>query len=191
MAQDPGGLVAAAIGMRRDLTWLLATYAVRPGLQGRGVARPLLEAAATHGAGCLRAMVTASDDPLALRRYRLAGFTLHPAMVLRGRVPRAVLPIVEHVGRARPTGSGYAYVAPGGGPHLLAATNRRTATDLLWETLADSDPEEEVALRHVTVANEWAVDVGMAARMLLASEGFLGLRGMQPPTPYVHSGSFL
>ena len=38
----------------------------------------------------------------------------------------------------RSTGSGYAYVPQGGGAYLLAATNRRTATDLLWEALAAS-----------------------------------------------------
>ena len=228
VAEDGSGIIGAAMSLRRDLTWILATFAVRPGLQGRGVGTQVLDAALTHGRGCLRGMIAASEDPPAVRRYRLAGFTMHPAMFLRGTVPRAALPVVERVraGSAgdidlmnsvdrqvrdaahgvdhellasmhrllivdRPTGSGYAYVEPGGGPYLLAATNRRTATDLLWETLAASSPERTVTVGHLTAANEWAVDVGMAARMALHTEGFLALRHQKPPMPYLPSGHFL
>lgn len=228
VAEDPRGLLGASVSMKRDLTWLMATYAVRPGLQGRGVGRQLLEASTAYGAGCLRSMVAASDDPLAARRYRLARLTLHPSMVLRGTVPRAALPVVDRVregsagdvdlmdsvdrqvrGAAHGvdhevlaanyrllvsdtmTGSGYAYVAPGGGSYLLAATNRRTATSLLWEALAASSPDEPVTVPHVTAANEWAIDVGMTCRLSLWSSGYLALQGMKPPAPYLHSGHFL
>jgi GNAT superfamily N-acetyltransferase len=228
VAEDGSALLGAAVSVRRDLTWLLATYVVRPDRQGRGVGRQLLSAALEHGSGSLRAMLASSDDPLAARRHRLAGFTLHPTMLLRGVVPRAALPVVERVregsrgdvdlmnsvdrqvrGAAhgvdhevltaglrllvvdRPTGSGYAYVRPGGTPYLLAATNRRTATDLLWETLAATSPEEPVTVGHVTAVNEWALDVGMACRLQLWTSGYLGLRGMKPPMPYLHSGLFL
>ena len=178
VAEDDSGLLGAAVSMRRDTTWLLATYAVLPGLQGRGIGRPLLDAALDYGSGSLYGMVASSDDPAAIRRYRLAGFSLHPTMLLWGKVPRASLPVVERVregslgdidlmnsvdrqtrGAAhgvdhevlcrthrlvvadRTTGSGYAYVTPGSGTYLLAATNRRTATDLLWEALAASSPD--------------------------------------------------
>ena len=84
------------------------------------------------------------------------------------------------------------YLRPGSsGPWLLAATNRRTATDLLWECLAASSPEEPAMISHVSAANEWAVDVGMAARLDLHQEGYLGLRHMRPPAPYLHHGAFL
>ncbi len=86
------------------------------------------------------------------------------------------------------TGSGYAYVDRHG-VVLLAATNRRTATRLLWAALADGG--DHVVLAHVTAANEWAVDVGMAARLELHQEGYLGLRGMSPPAPYLHNGALL
>ena len=46
---------------------------------------------------CLRGMLAASPDPRAARRYRLAGFTLHPTMNLRGVVDRSSLPVVERV----------------------------------------------------------------------------------------------
>jgi len=228
IAEDESGPIGAAVALRRDLSWILSTYVVRPGLQGRGVGKQLLEAALTHAQGCLRGMIASSEDPPAVRRYRLAGFTLHPAMFLMGTVPRAALPVVERVRQGsagdidlmnsvdrqvrdaahgvdheiltsmyrlvvadRSTGSGYAYVEPGGGPYLLAATNRRTAADLLWETLAASGPERTVTIGHVTAPNEWAVDVGMAARMSLHISGYLALRGMKPPMPYLPSGHYL
>jgi predicted N-acetyltransferase YhbS len=228
VAEDDHGVLGAAVSLRRDLTWLLATYAVRPGVQGRGVGRQLLEASLAYGAGCLRGMLASSDDPHAVRRYRAAGFTLHPTMELRGIVPRSALPVVERVreGSAgdielmnsvdrrvrdaahgvdhevlarlrrllvvdRSTGSGYAYLAPGGGTYLLAATNRRTATDLLWEALAASSPDTPVTVPHVTAANEWALDVGLAGRLEVWTRGYLALRGMKPPVPYLPSSHFL
>jgi hypothetical protein len=91
----------------------------------------------------------------------------------------------------RPAGSGYAYVDGTGSPALLAATDRRTASSLMWEALASSPPGEPVSVHHVTVANEWAVDVGMAARLDLHQSGYLALRGMRPPSPYLHHGALL
>lgn len=89
------------------------------------------------------------------------------------------------------TGSGYVYVDPSGTPGLLAATNRRTAARLLWEALATASPTESADIGHVTAANEWAIDVGIAARLELHTSGYLALRGMKPPTPYLHHGVFL
>ncbi len=48
------------------------------------------------------------------------------------------------------TGSGYAYLNERGQLALLAASNRRTATRLLWAALADGP--EQVTLHHVTGA---------------------------------------
>ena len=87
------------------------------------------------------------------------------------------------------TGSGYAYLDERGRLALLAASNRRTAARLLWTGLADGP--EETSIRHVTGANQWVLDVGLAARLRLDQEGYLGLRGMKPPAPYVHHGALL
>lgn len=87
------------------------------------------------------------------------------------------------------TGSGYAYLNERGSLALLAASNRRTATRLLWAALAEGPPEASVA--HVTAANQWVLDVGFAARLRLHQEGYLALRGMKPPAPYVHNGALL
>jgi len=87
------------------------------------------------------------------------------------------------------TGAGYAYLDERGRLGLLAASNRRTATRLLWAALAEG-PEEAV-VPHVTAVNQWVLDVGFAARLTLHQEGYLGLRGMKPPAPYVHNGALL
>jgi len=87
------------------------------------------------------------------------------------------------------TGSGYAYLDERGRLALLAASNRRTATRLLWAALAEGP--ELVTVPHVTGANQWALDVGFAARLELHTEGYLALHGMNPPAPYVHHGALL
>ncbi len=103
---DPGGCWAATQGeeivgfatsFTRELMWVLSSFGVRPGLQGNGIGAHLLAAALHHGRGCLRGMLSASDDPKAIRRYRLAGFEMHPQMFLRGRLDRSAIPIVERM----------------------------------------------------------------------------------------------
>ena len=78
-----------------------------PGCCRRTPCGPACRAAGSAGSCSTRRWRTApaactgsspsSEDPLAVRRYRLAGFTLHPAMLLWGTVPRAALPVVERV----------------------------------------------------------------------------------------------
>lgn len=228
VAEVDGQIVGCAVSRVRELMWILASFAVSPGLQGQGIGQQLLVAAMHHGRGCLRAMFAASADPGAVRRYRLAGFSLHPQMFLTGSVDRTQLPVIERVregsagdidlmnsidrqtrGAAHLSdhevllvqfrlivteqsgGAGYAYVDPSGAPVLLAATTRRTASDLMWESLASSPPGTGLSVRHITAANEWAIDVGMTARLALHQSGYLCLRGMKPPSPYLHHGSLL
>lgn len=90
------------------------------------------------------------------------------------------------------TGSGYAYLdQSSGAPVLLAATNRRTASALMWEALASGTPGSTVEVAHVTAANEWAIDVGLDARLEVHQSGYLALRHLAPPSPYLHHGSLL
>jgi GNAT superfamily N-acetyltransferase len=226
VAEDETGIVGIATSFRRETLWCLATYAVRPGLQGAGIGRPLLAAAMDHARGCTRAALASSADSKAVRVYHRAGFALHPQMHLTGPLDRSLLPAVtkvregsasdidlmDSVDRAArgaghgpdhewmlgvwrllvsdsSTGSGYAYVDERGRLALLGASNRRTATRLLWAALAEGG--EHAAITHVTGANQWALDVGFAARLELTQEGYLGLRGMKPPAPYVHHGALL
>lgn len=226
VAEDETGMVGMATSYRRETLWCLATYAVRPGLQGRGIGKPLLAAAMNHGRSCTRSMLSASSDTKAVRVYHQAGFDLHPQMYLSGTVDRSKIPVVEKVRdgtasdielmdsldrRARgaghgpdhelmlrswrllvsdtSTGSGYAYLNERDQLALLAASNRRTAARLLWAVLADGPAE--AAIPHVTGANQWVLDVGFEARLELHQEGFLALRSMQLPSPYVHNGALL
>jgi GNAT superfamily N-acetyltransferase len=228
VAEVDGVVVGGAVSRVRELMWILASFAVLPEHQGRGIGTQLMAAAMHHGRGCLRGMFAASSDPGAVRRYRLAGFDLHPQMLLTGEVDRSALPVVErvHEGNAadidllnsvdrqtrgaahlsdhelllaqfrlvvtdHSTGSGYAYVDEDGAPTLLAATNRRTAAKLMWEALASSRPGEQLSVQHITAANAWALDVGLAARMSIYQSGYLCVRQMKPPAPYLHHGSLL
>lgn len=228
VAEVDGEVVGGAVSRVRELMWILASFAVLPAHQGRGIGTQLMAAAMHHGRGCLRGMFAASADPGAVRRYRLAGFDLHPQMLLSGVVDRSAIPVLDRVreGNAadvdllnsvdrhtrgaahlsdhelllaqfrlvvtdHSTGSGYAYVDDDGAPTLLAATNRRTASTLMWESLASSTPGAQVSVHHITAANAWALDVGLAARMAIHQSGYLCLRQMKPPAPYLHHGSLL
>ena len=227
VADLDGEVAGFATSLRREGLWVLATYAVRADLQGRGIGRAVLDAALTHSRACLRGMLSASADPGALRRYLLAGFTLHPAMTLEGVVDTTEAPQVDRVREGSTadrdlldsldratrgyahgsdhdllaqgtrllvtdtsTGSGYVYALEDGSVvTALAATNRRTAARLLWTVLAHATGP--VSVPHVTAANAWAVEVGTAARLTVRQEGFLALKGMNPPAPYLHHGALL
>lgn len=228
VAEVDGVVVGGAVSRVRELMWILASFAVHPEHQGQGLGAQLMAAAMHHGRGCLRGMFAASADPGAVRRYRLAGFDLHPQMFVRGVVDRSAIPIVERVreGNAsdidllnsvdrqtrgaahlsdhqllldqfrlivtdHTTGSGYAYVDDQGSPCLVAATTRRTASGLMWEAIASSPPGSETSVHHITAANAWALDVALAARMAIHQSGYLCLRRMKPPSPYIHHGSLL
>ena len=86
-------------------------------------------------------------------------------------------------------GRGYVYIDEHGRPSLLAAEDQDAARNLLWESLASS--EGDTLINCITTANEWAVDVGLDARLNIGQEGYLALRGMKDPAPYLASGQFL
>lgn len=223
VAADDSGLLGFATSVTRERLWILSTFTVRPGMQGKGIGRELLARAQQHGAGCDQGLLAASDDQQALRRYHVAGFTLYPQMLFDGVVDRSLLPAVhglregtaDDLGwmddldrelRGGPHGpdhaaladsgrlvvtsarDGYAYCAPAR-PILVAARDEPTATRLLWECLAGI--AGQVAIPHVTSFNMWAADVALRARLALRHEGFLGVRAMAPPAPYLHNGPLL
>ncbi|MEU6406406.1 hypothetical protein [Streptomyces sp. NPDC046985] len=165
--------------------------------------------------------------PGATRRYRLAGFTLHPQMRMAGAVDRSALPAVrglreggaedfawmdrlderlrggghgpDHaymLDRLRlvvsddPKRPGYVYIDEELGQGvLLAAEEERTSQDLLWEALAAA--RDDTLVNCITTADHWAVGVGLAARLDIGQEGYLAVRGMGEPAPYLASGHFL
>jgi GNAT superfamily N-acetyltransferase len=84
---------------------------------------------------------------------------------------------------------GYAYVDERGRPMLLAAARRETARRLLWEAFASS--VDETLVNCITTANHWAVDIGLKAGLAIGQEGYLAIRKMRDPSPYLASGHFL
>lgn len=238
---DPGGCHVAEVGgrvvgfataLRREDVWCLATFALLPEHQGRGIGRPLLDAALAHGEGCRRGMLSASVDPKALRRYHAAGFVLHPQLQLYGVPDRAALPDragvrtgttrdhpwmdeLDRALRGGPHGpdhawltevatllvvgtdrdhedyedhEGYAYSSPDR-LWLLAARSEEAARRLLAAHLART--EGRVEIHHVSHANQWAVRLGLDVGLTPDFTGYLALRGMEPPTPYLHDGALL
>ncbi|WP_049651859.1 GNAT family N-acetyltransferase [Kitasatospora sp. MY 5-36] len=230
LAESGGQAVGVVLSMRREGLWTPSLFAVRPSAQGRGVGRLLFERAMAHARGCLRGMVCASGSPAAARRYRLAGFTLHPAMRLTGAVDRQGLidpgDIPVHRGNATHlhlldsvdrrlrgsahgpdhelmlghfeellvadalAGSGYCY-RDGGTVRLLAATSKRIGARLLREALARVPDGAEARVEYLTAEQEWALDVGLEVGLTPETGGFVGVRGMRPPAPYLPNGAFL
>lgn len=82
------------------------------------------------------------------------------------------------------TGSGYAYHRAGS-PIALGATTREVARRLLWSVLARSAPASRVEVARLSAEQDWAVDVGLAAGLGVHVGGFLALRHMRPPAPYL------
>ena len=225
IAASRGEVIGFAISQNRGRVWYLATYGVVPEHQGRGIGRQLLDVALEHAAG-RPGLFSSTVHPGATRRYRLAGFSLHPQMRMVGTVDRSALPAVrgQREGRdddiewmdsldrdLRGAGHGpdhrfmmstlrlivsddqadpgYVYLNDEGRPQLLAARRVETARNLLWQALASA--VGDTLINCITTANEWAVDVGLAARLEIGQEGYLAVRGMQPPAPYLASGHFL
>jgi Acetyltransferase (GNAT) family len=92
LAMDPDGcwvaldgkdVIGFAISQNRGALWYLATYGVLPEHQGMGVGRQLMDAVLAH-AEARAGIFSSSVHPGATRRYRLAGFSLHPQMRMVG-----------------------------------------------------------------------------------------------------------
>ncbi|WP_035871467.1 GNAT family N-acetyltransferase [Kitasatospora cheerisanensis] len=230
IAEQDGEPLGAALSLRREGVWVLALFVVLPSAQGQGVGRLLLERAAAYGRGCLRGLLCASPSAAAARRYRAAGFTLHPTMRLTGRVDRERLldpgDVPVHRGNASHlhlldsvdrrlrgaahgpdhgfmlahfeellvadtlAGTGYCY-RDGGTVQLVAATSKRIAARLLREALARVPADTDADVSFLTAEQEWAVDVGLDLGLSLSTRGYLGVRGMRPPAPYVPNGGYL
>ncbi len=224
-SQKADRVVGFAVSQNRDRLWFLATYGVLPGHQGQGVGRRLIDAALAHAAG-RPGIFSSSVHPGATRRYRLAGFSLHPQMRMTGTVDRSAVPAVDGLreGRAddfewmdrldrdlRGAGHGpdhpymldtlrlvvsedrgkpgYVYIDGQGRASLLAAAHPETAQSLLWEALASA--RGRTLVNCITTPNQWAVDVGLAARLDIGQEGYIAVRDMPAPAPYLASGHFL
>jgi GNAT superfamily N-acetyltransferase len=145
VAESDGEIVGVSLGLMREGIWGLSLFTVTPGYQGAGVGRRLLEPTLEYGRDARGAIILATNDPRAIRRYALAGFDLRPTMDARGVPELSALPdssavrpgnagdfaLCHDVGR-RVRGASHgpdieAFVAAGG--HLLVDPGRGFAID--------------------------------------------------------------
>jgi GNAT superfamily N-acetyltransferase len=91
-AVGPDGLAGLTVAIRRGPVWGLSLLFVHPEAQGRGLGRQLLERVRPTAEGAAVELISASDDPRAIRRYLRLGLDLHPGVALRGPVDRTAIP---------------------------------------------------------------------------------------------------
>lgn len=92
VAADGDRIAGVAISLVREDVWVLSLFAVDAKYRSSGIGRELLDRALDYSGGCKGAMIASSRHPAAMRRYALAGFTLHPTLTASGSVRRGSLP---------------------------------------------------------------------------------------------------
>jgi GNAT superfamily N-acetyltransferase len=92
VAERDGTVVGVAEAIRRERLWCLSLLAVRPGMQGVGAGRALLERAMSYDDGTDCGLIVSSNDHRALRLYARAGFSLRPTFDAVGPIDRRALP---------------------------------------------------------------------------------------------------
>jgi len=134
LSTDPGGawvaaegatVVGVALAIVREGLWGLSLFAVRPGQQGRGAGRRLLDAALAYADGTRGAIVLSSEDPRAMRRYALAGFALRPCVAAAGIVRHDGLPARDGRVRAPADRAELLALAAPASRHVRGATHGR------------------------------------------------------------------
>jgi predicted N-acetyltransferase YhbS len=92
VAERGGAVVGVAEAIRRERLWCLSLLAVRPGMQGAGAGRALLERAISYRDRTDCGLIVSSNDHRALRLYARAGFALRPTFEAIGPLDRRALP---------------------------------------------------------------------------------------------------
>jgi GNAT superfamily N-acetyltransferase len=92
VAEADGAIVGVALAIVREGVWGLSLFGVAPGHQGRGIGKRVLDASLTYADGCRGAIILATTDPRALRRYVRAGFRTKPCVTAGGQINRSRIP---------------------------------------------------------------------------------------------------
>jgi GNAT superfamily N-acetyltransferase len=219
-AEVDGEPVGCALALVRDGMWFLSLLVVKPGFQGKGIGRELLEASLTTSTE--RSWIMSTVEPAAVRRYQRAGFALHPTYTAKGAVDRSLLPAVTGIRDATPEDqdtlddvlrtvrgvsmgpeAGYfdalgtrTVVAPGKGFAVLRpqGTAWLAATD--EATARDllwtvfAESTEPVEVDWLGADQQWAIDVCLDAHLTLTGGASLALRGQPTMSPYLPCGAF-
>jgi hypothetical protein len=75
---------------------------------------------------------------------------------------------------------------------LLAATSDEAAQDLAWACWAQAPRGATVEMEFISAGNDWAVDVGLRAGLVLSLEGPIFVRGeLGTLRPFIPSGAYL
>jgi GNAT superfamily N-acetyltransferase len=219
-AEVEGEPVGCALALVRDGMWFLSLLIVKPGFQGKGIGRALLDAALTTATD--RSWIMSTVEPAAVRRYQRAGFDLHPTYTAKGAPDRTKIPAVPGVrdydddretlddvlrkvrGAAMGTEVDYyretlprrIVVAPGKGFAVLRpdGANWLAATD---EQTARhllwtvlAEAPGEVEVDWLGANQQWAIDVCLDAHLTLKGGASLALRGQPTMSPYLPCGAF-
>lgn len=88
-----------------------------------------------------------------------------------------------------PSGAGYALCRQDGRLHRLGATTSEVAQRLLWAVIGDADGP--VTVEWLTAAQQWAIDIVVAARLPLSAGPSSCPRAISAPLcPYLPSGAY-
>ncbi|HTL23989.1 MAG TPA: GNAT family N-acetyltransferase [Mycobacteriales bacterium] len=219
-AEVDGELVGCALALVRDGMWFLSLLMVKPGYQGKGIGRELLDASLTTSTD--RSWILSTVEPAAVRRYQRAGFALHPTYSAKGVPDRAAIPAVsgvrvggdEHAetmdqvlrvlrgaglgaeaGFYAERGSSIA-VVPGKGFAVLRPLGTAWLGAVDEATARDllwtvlAEATEPVEIDWLGADQQWGVDVCLDARLTLGAGASVCLRGQPTMSPYLPSGAF-
>jgi GNAT superfamily N-acetyltransferase len=219
VAELDGELVGCSLALVREGMWFLSLLVVKPGLQGKGIGRELLDAALKTATD--RSWIMSTVEPAAVRRYQRAGFALHPTYTAKGSPDRSKIPAITGIRdydgdretlddvlravRGAAMGPEVDYwqergrrviVAPGRGFAVLLpeGVNWLAATDdgTARDLLwtALAEAPGPVEVDWLGANQQWAIDVCLDAHLTLKSSASLCLRGQPMMSPYLPCGAF-
>ncbi|GAA1121333.1 MULTISPECIES: GNAT family N-acetyltransferase [Streptomyces violaceusniger group] len=178
------GIICGSEDPRAASTYRRAGFALHPAMRLRGTVGPETKERLSPPDGAVHEGVARHRDLLDSvdRRTRGGAHGADHELLLTQRR----LLVVDDL-----AGSGYCYVGEDGKVEMLAATSRRLAKRLLTAALLCLPEGAEARVPGLTAEQQWAVDVGIEAGLELSTSGYVCLRGMPPPMPYIPSGTFL
>ncbi|AQA14566.1 GNAT family N-acetyltransferase [Streptomyces malaysiensis] len=178
------GIICGSEDPRAASTYRRAGFALHPAMRLRGTVGPETKERLSPPDGAVHEGVARHRDLLDSvdRRTRGGAHGADHELLLTQRR----LLVVDDL-----AGSGYCYVGADGKVEMLAATSRRLAKRLLTAALLCLPEGTDARVPGLTAEQQWAVDVGLEAGLELSTGGYVCLRGMPPPAPYIPSGTFL